>query len=363
MATPVGQEIHLPRRANGRIWTPDRSVAPPPPPPGQGWDYDFGTIPFAWNLPAAPEWDDEIEVTNNAELTSALATPRRRIVIRPGTYTAGFALSRADQEIEVDNAAFITGSFSVAQSGQERTRIRGGNFHNAAGEMFMNRPRDLLFYNMNIITRGMNIGVGFFGLWSERMAIINCTVDARLYAVLHSSRGGSDFTVANSYFRAGTILPQEFGIRVAGTQRAVLVDNYVTVGGPSTDDTKNCYRWHNGTDFYYARNNIGVGDGWLIASRAGTETDVLPNGRGWVLDNRMYYPDWQTRPLFAAFRNNSAGPAAVGPLVASGNIYYNDVPPAVGPWAFNSLAGDSVSNNTALPYQAPPSPDAWGADH
>lgn len=362
MALPVGQSLHLPRRGDGTIWTPDRII------PVSGiYDLTLGgarSFPSAeltggqaaW--PNAPVTNQTINVTAGSftSLQNAVAISGARVIVPAGTYAGTLHLDDSDVDVVVDNGAIIDGTIEFGNflTGPSRVRWSGGRHIGAVGgRVYIRNCVDLLIDNLN-----SDSGEGMLMEGAIRFALINSTFNSGFYAVLSQSFSDhQDHIYANNLFT--TTSPNQATVRLMSMDRLIFVDNR-SVSGAGNRALRLHYKM---LDAWVANNEFiaqtPASHMWLTEN-GGNGNTYGPFGPLYVADNVIYsdqnfYADTDIGPVGTEIPG--------GPIYVYNNISYNNN------FSVNSnfvnevsTAGLTWSGNTRLPYQAPPA-FSGGADH
>lgn len=332
-----------------------------------------GTIPFAVIWPDDPVTTGTLNVTNNTELSAALATPGRIINVAAGSYTS-LTITENDQHWVLDNNATFSG---MGGTGFARVKIEGGNVV-TAGDVNFYGCTDLLLRNINVQCEDFTLGLGT--IMFSRIAAVHCTIYATRTGFFSAGATandagvwGYDLIAAANYVSGGMTVGNsgaEPAFRIQSVIRSIQVDNRARCGFDG-QGIKHTYRSHYGNDKYWMRRNMTErGDGIYFQPRANLDPIVANNYMGdhWVYDH-LFYSD--SKSAFG-LRNNVSPVNYYGALVATGNQAFFDlgVPPGV-QWGWSGQTGDTIGTNTTSAYQAPPALGAWlaadglppGADH
>lgn len=183
MALPAGQSLHLPRRGDGTIWTPDRAVVP-------AGIYDLyasdtesrGQIPHAVNWPLAPAQQTTVTATSLSELQSAVNAGARQINY---SGASGGALSIQSDDVYINMAAGAS--------------IGTLNFNDPAGH-----ARILISCDT---PRGASVGSVVMGSNYNNVRFQNLNMGSASaqmdhYDVRRVAWVGCDITTGNNYFAA-----------------------------------------------------------------------------------------------------------------------------------------------------------------
>lgn len=368
MALPVGQSLHLPRRGDGTIWTPDRAVE----------SYNLyatdsrsrGVIPFQVNWPSPPEVTSEQVVSTNEELTASINTNGRRTIVQSGshlTWTGGQINGRSDIDLVVQPGASIANStptFGMYWNGCSRVRVSGG------GSLLMNLAWSGI---SDLMVDGVTYNADFAGAANvsydgcARVAIINSTIRSTHYALFPGAaqpgQQCQDMIFANTQFIAALDGTQSIWRTVDTTRRLVFVDCRSSCESGGTYSL----RIHGDAQDVWIRNcqfeNGGV---WFAPEYIGFEnTHNIVNAS--LYDSSLYQAFGQGLNMtFQLHSDNEPGgyPRQTN-LAVSGNEQYTEnggpfgtVQPPQSTWNFaaTSYAGPSADVNYVGPRSNPP---AW----
>lgn len=346
MALPVGQSLHLPRRGDGSIWTPDRYV----PPTGS---YDLylsdnksrGLIPFAVNPPLEPDTsaNGTVVVSNQGQLDAANQNGTR-IVVQPGTYTIN-NWGGQDKWFDLQPGAVMNGTVVIgnylANVGHARIKITGGTIN---GDLIVDGVTDLLVDGTtwngysNVIGRAWEV---------VRMAVLNCDITDSEYGIGMFRTGTgpwTDLIVAGNRIQSGSTATS-VPIRIQGVDRAIIVDNYLIESSAAFS-----FRVHDHCDNVWIRNNVTTPELAVYSPNHTTDDGIRTLGRVWAYDNVHYMANGGAGPqLFDYPRFEQA--VIVGTRVFSPSY---GAPTAYNPFSgYATGPGWSQSDNVADAYSSP----------
>lgn len=385
MALPVGQSLHLPRRGDGTLWTPDRGADAYN---LYGTDAQSrGLIPFPVSWPAAPVTTSTYSVPGQISASEAMSIANAEFNVSAGSHGA-FAPRANNQRWNLADDATFSGFNCSHDPIYSSIEVNGGRFVGSSGNYII--LNNLLMRNCVIqsTSGGNSIGIGAFGAnptrFVQRNAFVHCTIDAYATGLITPGKspgddaGHNDIIFAASIIRGGQFgapLPSEAGLRLMGINRAVIVDCRLASGfAPST--YKNTLRSHYGCVDYWARNNLSeYGDGIFIRASGGTGTP-MQMGNHWIYDFQHYKGSDNPNSAGAnIYRDYDAAYWTNGSLTVAGCRAYDhrQTNPSgeSSRYFLNAVAGDAISDNLEFPYQNPPAIGVWlaadgqppGADH
>lgn len=353
MALPVGQSLHLPRRGDGTVWTPDRAglVVPLDLWGARSVPTQFSSL--SW--PTAPAAGGSAIASSISELNS-LAAGGGTITLQPGVYSGQLDLSNPDVHL-ILNGCQITGGFFNPSSGS-RIRIDGGRIITAGQNVF--NGSDLYFNNMRLEASGFAWADSLFVINSnaQRIALINCSLindDPNSGRVIYQYAIGG--TTTSDIIIAGTELlarnpsnPGQWAARFNGASRVVIVDSRLEVVSPSQSGRYHADDNATVSGYYSARNQI-VGGTWnnepfsSTGFAGGSITGI------YFYDNDFYRNDANGQLAF-----QSLGTGSVSVVSVYDNTHYTlqnggagNMQIDVGP-----VSSYQASNNVRAPYQSPP---------
>lgn len=342
MALPVGQSLHLPRRGDGTLWTPDRAL-----PSALPYDLTLGGIrvsPIPYNWPAPPNLTgEEVQVSSLAQLSSNLA-PGRKVTLAPGTYTGNVSCNVNDVELVLTGCT-INGNPSL---NAQRVKWTGGRF------VYTFEPswwgQDVLLENVYFITVPGNPymqHVMYSGI--RRYAFVRCSL------ISTDSGTGALYCYNNTqdciWAQCDIQAPTRWGLRIMGCDRAVVADCRFEVTEPNAN-----------LRFHAHNQDVNgfwcVGNQWDNGARCevnawgadGTTAGTITNA--YVDDNRFYGD--QAASNLNINQNGNGGFATV---YARNNIHYTNQ--GTGAMQVNIGPGGTLAestNNVRAPYVSPP---AW----
>lgn len=315
MATPVGQRIMLPRRANGRIWTPDRQVVVPGPnPPSSNAgiiDSIMGArVPNFWSnfsTPADPVITSEAVVTP-ATAAASLATTGRRTILSPGVYGSP-VLSGNDMEVVVMPGVEITG----------RVRLRGVRIRimaadgaarqhrvNCVGIDPWNAPAtsrtDYMLLNLNMLSGEGTQDTHQNQLPVQRLGVVGCYIDSVGFGLWIQAAGlGHDIFVGNTHMyqrRSANPPPSpsltnttQATLRIDGFERLVIVDSRLrNQNDDPAGNTRQHLRMHaqaGPSRDVYVSNNEFIGTSMVLSPRRAAGS-IFTMTNVYIAGNRHY---------------------------------------------------------------------------
>jgi hypothetical protein len=339
-----------------------------------------GTIPFAVNWPTAPTTSTNLNVTNNTNLATALATPNAVITVAAGSYNP-LALESDDQHWILDDAAEFSGFTTT--SNPTRIKIEGGVVTLGVNYLQMT---DVLLDNVRLIG-GLVLGHATANLPCVRVSFVHCTWDPTTEFSIISRGNLGEGTVADpstDIFVLGCYMDSQGGsgigpVRAQGIHRFLFIDNRVRAGTNGSVDSGRCLRSHYGCSDYWVRRVLEeYGDGIYLRPRGdGADGDETPDdymGDHWFYDYTIYNPSGNPNGgVYHAARFGSNATTFPGVLTVAGCAAYDYRGPQADDalWAWSAKAGDSVAPCPEYAYQAPPAMGSWltargiqpGADH
>lgn len=344
-----------------------------------------GFLPFALNWPAAPtSLTTTVNVTagSAASLTAALAVNNATINVPAGTYSGSFTVAGSDQYIALDDAAILTGAFTVNHTGvNARVVWDGGRINAPASNVAINNARDFVMRNVNVNVNDFTVSVGTQA--ARRCAFIHNTIYSQRTGFFtpgaSAFQDAQDIVIAGNYISGGMTVGNsgvESAIRIQSADRVVIVDNRLRCGFDG-QSVKHTIRSHYGTGNYWCRNNLTeYGDHIYIKPIANTTVDdgTYAMGDHWFYD-LVFYNDIGADSIANAFRDDVKAISYPGVLRVDHCRAYRGLqtdPAGVNiRWRWSAQGGDSVSDCLEFPYQTPPALSAWlvaggnqpGADH
>lgn len=299
--------------------------------------YNLGSLPSEFgapNWPAAPVIRSEVTVSNQSQLTSALAQNGVRIIVQAGRY-GEITIGGSDKEIVFRPGAVLapSGSTAISLQGPTRLVIRGG--HGEGGMYGSGSPTDVLIDGLTLVTK---MGAS---QWSDtieiqgarRLAVINSNFSAYRYTSYIAN--SSDVIYANNVLEGAG---PEATFRNTSNQRVIAVDN--TLSNPQ----KHNFRVHVGSDLiYFARNRL-IGSGIMVAQISDFEANRI-----WIQNNTLYH---DTPSMIAV----AAHPTVTRATVRDNTFYTTHCTSVSGCGQAGGIGtgpGWVVSNNPELPYRTP----------
>lgn len=309
--------------------------------------YDLGSVPFSYSWPTEPAVSRTINVPADMSLAEAAAVPGAHIIVAAGSYS-GFTINRADQWFDLDDNAIINGTLTITRSGgQARTKFTGGQV--VGSRISAGDALDFLFGGvMFTMSDGIYMSLSWQSTGSQRIAMINSTTNTTAYSWFMAPQVvDTNIILANNDFAGGQPSGEEATLRIMSATRLIVVDNRITNGG------KHCFRNHGtGGYTYFARNQIEVyGSATQADPTAGGQYDG-PLQDIYFVDNSYYLMDLGQDFLMEVQYGG------VDNFTVSGNTSYK----GDGSGGFNigntgstgPGTGLNFTNNSSLPYQAPP---------
>lgn len=232
MALPVGQSLHLPRRGDGTIWTPDLGIVPG----GDPYDMTPYSVPFAWSWPTPPSITNGEAVVTPATL-AANNVNGRRLTLSPGSYGN---VSPADDQEWILQAGALIDDFDFG--GSHRLKVRGetprvgriGSIRGAA-EGAGAGTTDILFDGIYQTNGSWTTGPGFASNApaGHRVAIVNSSLNTASYTLFLGGTVANDFNniiIAGNYIRNDNSIPISTTVSPQHAVRFMSVNTFIFAG-------------------------------------------------------------------------------------------------------------------------------------
>ncbi len=328
--------------------TPTPAPAPTPTPAPSG-PYSLGTLPSGFQIawPTAPNTNRQVSVSTADQFNAAAAIAGSRITIAQ-SFSGDLNVSASD--IDVVAASGVQLGRLVVNRGVRRIRFTGGQFSQIEVQSpmvywptQMTDPNlfieDVMFDGVSVVTpRTGSEQLIAFNIQGRRIAIVRSATSAWAYSVWS---GASSSLPSEDIILAGNTFVSDGGeatVRLVNVRRSVTVENRMTNGTPSMENSKHNYRVHGISTDAYAARNVLVHSGTMNGTMEGDQIT-----RMWFIDNTFY----QLRPdLF------NMDLARISNLTAYGNTAYSNLHTC---YACSGVAGSwDVRENGLLPYRTAP---------
>lgn len=354
MALPVGQSLHLPRRGDGSIWTPDRTISTGPNAARVAAALGGFTIPFAFTYPADPV------ITSSATVTPATFAANnvngREITLTAGNY-GNVTVSGSDRDLILQSGAVID-TLTVASGSGVRLRVRAETPRTGQiSDLELSEGQG----SSHVLLDGLNVTNAnrVYG-GASPLAIINSTIHADTSFGFSSWNNPHAFMlIANTDIQApGT---GDAVVRIQTPSNLVWVGNR-TAGGPSA--AYHTFRVHADGAAGGTVENVFVAGCQFEGSRLGIIDRCCGSsaGSGLLIENVWFEDnDFYMTGANSAFIStyDSPGINSVAPI-GYFSLQRNNGYGSAGAWLDGSpwtgRGYDIGGNNTISAYQSPP---AW----
>jgi leader peptidase (prepilin peptidase)/N-methyltransferase len=351
-----GHEIRtpsdLPYATQAPVPAPVPSPAPTPTPtptPTPSGPYSLGALPSGFQIawPAAPNTNRQVSVSTAEQFNAAASVAGSRISI---SRSFGGDLIVSTSDIDIVTSAGVQLGRLVVNRGVRRIRFVGGQFSQVEVQsptvywptqstdpnLFV---EDVLFDGVRVVTpRTGSEQLIAFNIQGRRIAIIRSSTSAWAYSVWS---GASATLPSEDIVLAGNDFVSDGGeatVRLVNVRRSATIENRLTNGTPSMDNSKHNYRVHGVSTDAFAARNVFIHSGTMNGTMDGDQIT-----RMWFINNTLY----QLRPdLF------NMDLARITNLTAYGNTTYSNLHTC---YACSGVAaGWDVRENTLLPYRTAP---------